>query len=175
MKSRSVPIRPAATAMLLRTRDDHIEVLMLKRNKELVFAGGCWVFPGGRLDDEDYQDCDGELKHKQAARRAAVRETAEETGIDIPGKDLLEFAHWTTPDHYPKRYSTTYFTIHIAGDQPVIIDGSEIVDHAWMRPAEVLQQHAQGNMPMLPPTVHTLRTLSQHRSIESYFNMITSD
>lgn len=182
MNRRSVPIRPAATAMLLRDSDDHIEVLMLKRNKELVFAGGCWVFPGGRIDDEDYpeRNCedDGEsdsrAKHRLAARHAAVRETAEETGLAIRAQDLIEFAHWTTPDRYPKRYATTYFTIHIPGDEPVRIDGSEIVDFAWMRPQEALQQHAQGKMPMLPPTVHTLRTLSEHRSIESYFRMLNS-
>ena len=31
-----------------------VETLMLRRNSKLAFAGGAWVFPGGRIDPEDY-------------------------------------------------------------------------------------------------------------------------
>ena len=47
-----VPVRPAATVMLVDDRPD-LQVYMMERNAATVFAGGMWVFPGGRVDDTD--------------------------------------------------------------------------------------------------------------------------
>ena len=55
----SVPIRPAATVMLIDDRPD-LQVFMMERHANTVFAGGMWVFPGGAVDHQDdpayYQD-----------------------------------------------------------------------------------------------------------------------
>lgn len=50
----AVPLRPAATVMLLRDHDEHgLEVLMLRRNLNSDFVGGAYVFPGGAVDPSD--------------------------------------------------------------------------------------------------------------------------
>ena len=50
-------VQPAATVMLVRDAGEgsggSLEVLMLRRHPESVFAAGAWVFPGGRVDDGD--------------------------------------------------------------------------------------------------------------------------
>ncbi len=92
-----VPIRPAATTVLLRDGPSGLEVLMQQRNPDAVFAGGAWVFPGGKLDPQDREPawaehCD--LCPETAARQlaltpewarahwiAAIRELVEEAGI----------------------------------------------------------------------------------------------
>ena len=52
-----VEVQPAATVMLVRDSSDgpdgSLEVLMLRRHPESVFAADAWVFPGGRVDDSD--------------------------------------------------------------------------------------------------------------------------
>jgi 8-oxo-dGTP pyrophosphatase MutT (NUDIX family) len=49
-----VPLQPAATVMLVRDLDaGGIEVLMVRRAAAAAFAGGMFVFPGGRVDDAD--------------------------------------------------------------------------------------------------------------------------
>lgn len=52
-----VEVRPAATVMLVRDAPGPsgagLEVLMLRRHLDSVFAAGAWVFPGGRVDDAD--------------------------------------------------------------------------------------------------------------------------
>jgi 8-oxo-dGTP pyrophosphatase MutT (NUDIX family) len=49
-----VPLRPAATVMLVRDIDDGgIEVFMVRRAVRAAFAAGMYVFPGGRVDDAD--------------------------------------------------------------------------------------------------------------------------
>ncbi|MCB1646740.1 MAG: NUDIX domain-containing protein, partial [Pseudomonadales bacterium] len=53
------PPIPAATVVILRDTDDEVEVLMLHKNSKIAF-GGMWVFPGGRIDEEDYPE-DGDI------------------------------------------------------------------------------------------------------------------
>jgi 8-oxo-dGTP pyrophosphatase MutT (NUDIX family) len=54
----NVEVQPAATVMLVRDAASNggapsLEVLMLRRHPESVFAADAWVFPGGRVDDGD--------------------------------------------------------------------------------------------------------------------------
>ena len=71
---------PAATVILVRERDgDAPELLMVVRAVDMAFAGGAWVFPGGRIDEADRR-IDGS---DGGARVAAVREALEETAIPI--------------------------------------------------------------------------------------------
>ena len=48
-----VPVRDAATVMLLRDGEAGIEVCMLRRNLNSDFVGGAYVFPGGAVDPSD--------------------------------------------------------------------------------------------------------------------------
>src|SRR5690348_10949659 len=86
----SVP-RPAASVILLRGGAERLELLLVQRNPEARFMGGAWVFPGGAVDPGE-GDGDGSL------RLAAVREVAEEAGIELGGPDVLvPFSRWITP------------------------------------------------------------------------------
>ena len=104
---------PASTVVVVRQGREDIEVLLLLRSAALKFNGDCWVFPGGRIDPEDYPD-QQRLQEYRAAQRAAVRETQEEAGLDISGEALLHFAHWTTPEGMSRRFSTWFFLCVVA-------------------------------------------------------------
>ncbi|MFN3425547.1 MAG: NUDIX hydrolase [Novosphingobium meiothermophilum] len=82
---------PAATMVIYR-RDPAggpAQILMVERNASLKFAGGATVFPGGKVDAEDFAlaaRLSGLAQMEQddlAARIAAVRETLEETGLVV--------------------------------------------------------------------------------------------
>ena len=47
------PLRLASTVVLLRDSAQGLEVLLLRRNAKLAFAGGAWVFPGGAIDSPE--------------------------------------------------------------------------------------------------------------------------
>jgi 8-oxo-dGTP pyrophosphatase MutT (NUDIX family) len=72
----SVPVRDAATVMLLRDGDDGLEVFMLLRNLKSDFVGGAYVFPGGGVDAGD-----GPAGSDASFRLAAIRESFEEAGL----------------------------------------------------------------------------------------------
>jgi len=48
------PIRPAATVILVRQAVTDYEIFMLRRTSDAAFAGGMFVFPGGRVDGDDH-------------------------------------------------------------------------------------------------------------------------
>jgi 8-oxo-dGTP pyrophosphatase MutT (NUDIX family) len=74
MPESPVPVKPAATVMLLRDTADGIEVFMLRRTTAASFASGMYVFPGGKVDTADG---DGD----EAFVIAAIRECYEEAGV----------------------------------------------------------------------------------------------
>ncbi len=74
-----VPARPAATVLLLRDGTAGIEVFMVVRNREIEFAGGALVFPGGRVEADDHSIAGTEPL--DGFRIAGIRETFEETGV----------------------------------------------------------------------------------------------
>ena len=47
-----VPIRAAATVLLIADRPE-LKILMMRRHAKTLFAGGMWVFPGGAVDPAD--------------------------------------------------------------------------------------------------------------------------
>jgi len=95
-----VPAKPAATIALLRDSPSKMELLLLKRDHNASFVPGAYVFPGGRVDPDDWTkktlaSVNGLTTETAAARLglvgtsppaiayyiAALREAFEETGI----------------------------------------------------------------------------------------------
>lgn len=149
----------AATVILLRDAEAGLETLMLRRDSKLAFAGGMWVFPGGRVDAADREGLapDDEIG---AARRAAVREAAEEAGVDVEPASLVTFSHWTPPPITPKRFLTWFFLAPAPASE-VVVDDREIRDHAWLAPSEVMRRRDAGEIEMAPPTWVTLHELAR--------------
>jgi 8-oxo-dGTP pyrophosphatase MutT (NUDIX family) len=156
----------AATVVLIRDASEGIEVLLARRNSKIYFAGGAWVFPGGRIDAEDHgTDFAGDHfdeAHENfldVARRACVREAAEEADALINADDLVFMSHWTPPLEAPKRFST-YFFIGPAPTETLTADGEEIHELAWMRPADAMRRRNEGEIELIPPTFITLALLA---------------
>ncbi|MBT6305440.1 MAG: NUDIX hydrolase [Rhodospirillaceae bacterium] len=80
---------PAATVISLRDTPTGMEVLMVQRTKKADFAGGALLFPGGKVDDSDYEvlkldrcSLPNDVPDNQKAIRVAgVREMFEEAGL----------------------------------------------------------------------------------------------
>ncbi len=157
----AVIAHPAATVVLLRDARDTCEVLLVRRNAQLAFHGGAWVFPGGRIDPEDY---DASRDVTAAARRAAVREAREEAGVVIVEDRLVRLSRWVTPEGLPKRFDTWFFVAPAAGET-VQVDGGEIHEHRWLSPAQALAEQGAGNIELPPPTFVTLTSLANYQTV----------
>ena len=164
MTEESIEPIPAATVILARDAADGIEVLMLRRSSKGAF-GGMWVFPGGRVenDDLDVADPGDELA---AARRAAVREAEEEAAVVVDGDALVTFSHWLPPPVAPKRFSTWFFLARAPEGMEVAVDNQEIHDHEWLRPADAIARRDAGDIELAPPTWVTLWRLSAAETVD---------
>jgi 8-oxo-dGTP pyrophosphatase MutT (NUDIX family) len=173
---------PAATVVLVRDAvtpegaESGIEVLLARRNSKIYFAGGAWVFPGGRIDTGDHgPSFSGEHFDEShddfldVARRACVREAAEEADAVIHAQELVFMSHWTPPLEAPKRFST-YFFMGPAPTETLTADGGEIHELAWMHPADAMRRRNEGEIELIPPTFITLALLAPFASTAEALN-----
>jgi 8-oxo-dGTP pyrophosphatase MutT (NUDIX family) len=153
--------RPAATVILLRGGADALEVLLVQRNPQARFMGGAWVFPGGSVDRTEGEG-------DAALRAAAVREVAEEAGIEIADpRILVPFSRWITPAQVKTRFDTWFYLAPVASDTSPSIDGGEIVDARWMSPSAALEAGSNGELFMVFPTIKHLEQLSAFESADA--------
>lgn len=139
----------------------------MRRNSKLVFHGGAWVFPGGRVDraDAGLGMADGALFEENAARAAAAREAREETSLGLDAESLIPLSHWTTPPGFPRRFSTWFFVADARGGE-VAVDQGEIDAHWWSTADAAIARRAEGEIELPPPTFVSLAWLSQMPSVE---------
>lgn len=157
------PAYPSATVVLVRSAEAALEVLMVRRSRDVRHMGGMWVFPGGRVDPADG---DFDTNPEATAVTAAIRETREETGLEISADDLHYISHWTTPKGAKKRFATWFYVGLLCDEQDVVVDGGEIAEHRWVRPADALAEQARGELRLMPPTFITLLELERFGSCE---------
>jgi 8-oxo-dGTP pyrophosphatase MutT (NUDIX family) len=161
-----IPAIPSGTVAVIRDARVGLEVLMVRRAASArdTFSE-MWVFPGGVVEVADDVDDHSELA---MARRAAVRETEEEAGLELAADSLVALDRWE-PEPRPdatRRFSAWVF-VAPAPEGVVSIDGAEIQDHRWLSPAEALERHRHGEMGLVPPTWMTLTKLAEHESVAS--------
>ncbi len=160
------PVQPkdAASVMLIRSGSRGLEILFLRRNPSLAFQGDHWVFPGGRIDPID-KDVDRPHDELAAAQKAAVREAAEESGVSVPLHSLVYAIHWTTPVTSPIRFSTSFF-IAPAPPEDILIDGNEIHEFLWLRPADALARHRARTFKLAAPTFALITRINAFHTVD---------
>lgn len=155
----------------------------------MAFAPRMHVFPGGRVDPRDHEApitliggdvaelaarASADPRELHALYSCAVRETLEETGIDLAdiGCDdgivvdvsaLPIIDHWVTPEGENRRYDVRFFAAMVTGDDARLTT-TEADEVLWIRPAEALDAFAAGRLPMLPPTESVLTWLTDFDS-----------
>ncbi len=109
----AVPVRNAATVMLVRDGLDGLEVFMMRRTLKAVFVGGFYVFPGGAVDSSDSgPEVDAISPHLDDAEAsaalgidagglaywvAAIRECFEEAGVLLAAHHSGEVVRFDEP------------------------------------------------------------------------------
>jgi 8-oxo-dGTP pyrophosphatase MutT (NUDIX family) len=126
------PVRPAATVVLWRESAQGPQVLMGQRGDAAVFMPSKFVFPGGRVDDEDALAPRPGFLTPVCARRltlsvppdapapetlvtTALRELTEETGLNLAGMEhpSLKFIFRAiTPPGRTRRFDARFLLAH---------------------------------------------------------------
>jgi 8-oxo-dGTP pyrophosphatase MutT (NUDIX family) len=132
-------------------------VLLVQRTHAARFMGGVWVFPGGAVGSGD-----------EGPAGAAVRELAEEAGIDaLAPEDLVPFSRWITPEALRTRFDTWFYAALAPDGVEPEVDGEEVVALGWFTPAGALAAHAEDELALVFPTVKHLEQLTGFPSAEA--------
>ena len=179
--------RLAATVLLVRDGPDGLQVFMVTRHRQIEFASGALVFPGGGVDPGDRALAGEDIE--RISRVAAVRETYEECGVllarrrrggalaapsaapfheRVKAEDLelsldalTLFAHWITPPILSKRFDTRFYIVEAPADQTAVHDGGEAVDSIWIEPQRALEDAVRGRYALVLPTRLNLELLGR--------------
>ena len=142
-------VRPvdAAGLVLLRQGRGGLEVLLGRRHARAGFLPDIYVFPGGRVEPSDALGpplplapamaadlARGGRRAPSALLRAALRETAEETGLRLPDGAVsrIDFVcRAITPTASHRRYHTRFFLADGAHCQGPLSGDGELEDLGW--------------------------------------------
>lgn len=181
---------PRASATVVLLRDDRgagLEVLLLRRHSASAVLGGAYVFPGGKLDDEDaHSPWHARLADRAAALHAALgeaelserealslyvaasREMQEECGVTLAPDQLQPWTRWITPVQPSvtnRRFDTRFFIARLPAGQEPRHDDVEATDTVWATPEQALARYWRGEMSLAPPQIMTLAGLSVLSSV----------
>jgi 8-oxo-dGTP pyrophosphatase MutT (NUDIX family) len=79
--------------------------------------------------------------------------------LDLGAMEYI--AHWITPVAEPRRYDTRFFVAEVGPDSDPVVDRREMVEAVWLTPAQALERHEGGSLPMVFPTLATITELSR--------------
>lgn len=167
--SDTIPIRDAACIVLCDQSEAETRLLLGKRRDTQVFLPNKWVFPGGRVDDEDRRLVAGiavqNLSPSATARlpfiAAALRELNEEAGLTLnfagQGNDynpaainwactmLIPVARAITPPGRPRRFDTWFFLADRTHANASTEPDGELLELGWF----TLTQTRQLDLPII--------------------------
>lgn len=171
-----VPLRPAATIVLLREGREGPEVWLMERARTVGFMASAWVFPGGRVDAADAEApvIGGDFERvPRAFWAAAARELHEESGVALRRGEawnlegMRVWSHWLTPEVEPRRYDTWFFAAELPEGEEAVADGQEASQGRWFRPVEAMGASERGELPLAPPTLRTLAELTAYPTVRA--------
>jgi 8-oxo-dGTP pyrophosphatase MutT (NUDIX family) len=79
---------------------------------------------------------------------------------------LRPWSHWITPELMERRFDTRFFIAEMPEDQKCQPDNLEMTDGIWVAPLEGLAGNLSGRLPLSPPAVVTLQSLSVYTGYE---------
>ncbi len=93
-------------------------------------------------------------------RKLTMAEVATKEDCVFATDMLTHYAHWMTPEAYPKRFNTHFFLAELPPGQEPVPDPHETMGGVWIQPEVALTQYARGEFPLVFATVYHLRGLT---------------
>lgn len=126
MTKQKQPI-PAAAVAFVRDTERGIEVYLSRRPAHFRYYPAAFVFPGGRVDNEDAD-----------IKATARREVKEEIGIEIDPHSLVPLRDIHTSAHAGPVYHMLTFAYRVDGDFITTPNAEEVEEEIWITAREAL-------------------------------------
>ena len=124
--------------------------------------------PAGRAPDADELASTAweERRIGLAEGQVPLSTVLTQAGLAGSASALHPWARWITPEFERRRFDTWFYLARVpAGQEPRDLGGEGELA-AWLDPADALERHMAGELPMLPPTQVCLEELAAAGSVE---------
>jgi 8-oxo-dGTP pyrophosphatase MutT (NUDIX family) len=119
-----------------------------------------WEETGILLSTGSFRDAHGlGARREMLAGSSRFAEHLEAMDVRLATGALRYIGHWVTPEWLPRRFDTRFFVASVDRRARCTLHGEELAEFRWLRPAAALEAAMHGSLELLPPTVHTLRSL----------------
>ena len=88
-------------------------------------------------------------------------------GLTLAADLVFVLAHWITDRDLPRRFDVPFLVARMPAGQVPVPDNAEQFDPVWVRPADALKRHAQGDFFMIFPTIRTLERLGGFQEVQA--------
>jgi 8-oxo-dGTP pyrophosphatase MutT (NUDIX family) len=96
------------------------------------------------------------------ARDLSFAEFLDRRGLVLRSDLLGAWARWITPEFEARRYDTWFFVAALPEGQRTRNASTEADRTVWTTPAEAAAGYDRGELLMMPPTIATLRALTEY-------------
>lgn len=100
-------------------------------------------------------------------RQAPLLPQCASKGLTLSADQVFVLAHWITDRDLPRRFDVPFLVARMPLGQEPVADESEQFEPVWVRPADALARHAQGDFFIIFPTIRTLERLQAHDSVQA--------
>jgi glyoxylase-like metal-dependent hydrolase (beta-lactamase superfamily II)/8-oxo-dGTP pyrophosphatase MutT (NUDIX family) len=98
--------------------------------------------------------------HRQAPPDTSFYAQCQHQGLTLAADQVFVLAHWITDRDLPRRFDVPFLVAQMPEGQTPVADESEQFEPVWVRPADALSRHANGDFFIVFPTIRTLQRLT---------------
>lgn len=123
------------------------------------------IFLGGSKDGTALFKKKSDLEYRRllVSGEISLIELLEDESLELHFHKLQYFGHFITPERSPIRFDTRFFLATLPKGQEPQPDPNEIDEAFWISPKEALELYDQGKIPMVPPTVISLKGIYDYQ------------
>jgi glyoxylase-like metal-dependent hydrolase (beta-lactamase superfamily II)/8-oxo-dGTP pyrophosphatase MutT (NUDIX family) len=88
-------------------------------------------------------------------------------GLTLAADEVFVLAHWITDRDLHRRFDVPFLVARMPEAQTPVADEKEQFAPEWVRPADALSRHEQGNFFIIYPTIKTLERLQSYATVDS--------
>jgi 8-oxo-dGTP pyrophosphatase MutT (NUDIX family) len=100
-------------------------------------------------------------------RSLSLADFLRRRGLVLRADLLRAWTHWLTPEVESRRFDTRFFVAALPVGQRTRDVGGEADHVTWMKPQDAIAGSERGEMMLMPPTLASLRDLSEFESVDA--------
>ncbi|MDO9113021.1 MAG: MBL fold metallo-hydrolase [Polaromonas sp.] len=108
-------------------------------------------------------------------RQAPFFEQCRAQGLTLAADQVFVLAHWVTDRDLPRRFDVPFLVARMPEGQMPVADESEQFEPEWVRPADALRRHHDGQFFMIFPTIRTLERLEKFPTVDAVLQACRSE